>query len=66
MGPTRQKVIYHLRQPEAHGLVGAAGNRRWGGLTERLLVATAASHLVSPAALGPAAGAGSRAGPSGF
>jgi hypothetical protein len=30
-----------------------AGERRWGGPTERLLVATAASYLVSPGALGP-------------
>ena len=27
--------------------------RLWGGLTERLMVATAASYVVSPAALGP-------------
>ena len=27
----------------------------WGGLTERLLVATAASYVVSPPALGPVA-----------
>jgi hypothetical protein len=32
--------------------VEPAGERRWGGLTERLLVATAASYLVSPSALG--------------
>ncbi len=29
--------------------------RKWGGLTERLLVATAASYVVSPSALGPVA-----------
>jgi hypothetical protein len=29
--------------------------RRWGGLTERLLVATAASYVVDPSALGPVA-----------
>jgi hypothetical protein len=29
--------------------------RKWGGLTERRLVATAASYLVSPSALGPVA-----------
>jgi hypothetical protein len=41
---------------EAHGLVRIAEERRWGGLTERLLVATAASYVVSPSALGtPAA-----------
>lgn len=48
----RQKVNYHLRALEAHGLVEVAGERKHGGLTERLLVATAASYVVSPAALG--------------
>ena len=52
VGLARQKVNYHLRTLEAHGLVERAGERRWGGLTERMLVATAASYLVSPAALG--------------
>ena len=55
LGLARQKVNYHLRTLEAHGLVRAAGERRWGGLTERLLVATAASYVVSPGALGEAA-----------
>ena len=32
-----------------------AEERKWGGLTERLLVATAASYVVSPGALGPVA-----------
>lgn len=54
VGIPRQKVNYHLRALEAHGLVKEAGTRRWGGLTERLLVASAASYLVSPGALGPA------------
>jgi hypothetical protein len=35
--------------------VRVAEQRRWGGLTERLLVATAASYVVSPGALGDAA-----------
>ena len=39
----------------AHGLVRLAEERKWGGLTERLLVATAASYVVSPRALGPVA-----------
>jgi DNA-binding transcriptional ArsR family regulator len=51
----RQKVNYHLRTLESHGLVEVAEERRWGGLTERLLVATAASYVVSPGALGNAA-----------
>jgi DNA-binding transcriptional ArsR family regulator len=55
VGLGRQKVNYHLRALEAHGLVQLAEERRWGGLTERLLVATAASYVVSPSALGPVA-----------
>jgi DNA-binding transcriptional ArsR family regulator len=51
----RQKVNYHLRTLEKHGLVRVAGKKRWGGLTERRLVATASSYVVSPAALGPVA-----------
>src|SRR5436305_12075634 len=56
VGLTRQKVNYHLNTLEAHGLVRLARQRKWGGLTERLLVATAASYVVSPGALGPVAG----------
>jgi predicted ArsR family transcriptional regulator len=55
VGLARQKVNYHLRQLEAHGLVEVAGTRAWGGLTERLMVATAAGYVVSPEALGAAA-----------
>jgi DNA-binding transcriptional ArsR family regulator len=55
VGLARQKVNYHLRALEAHGLVRLADKRKWGGLTERLLVATAASYVVSPSALGPIA-----------
>src|SRR6266581_6898872 len=55
VGLARQKVNYHLRALESHGLVQLAQKRKWGGLTERLLVATAASYVVSPNALGPVA-----------
>jgi DNA-binding transcriptional ArsR family regulator len=55
LGLPRQKVNYHLRSLEAHGLVRMAEERHWGGLTERRLVASAASYVVSPGALGPAA-----------
>lgn len=55
VGLARQKVNYHLKALEAHGLVRLAEERKWGGLTERLLVATAASYVVSPSALGPIA-----------
>src|ERR1051325_2052721 len=55
LGLPRQKVNYHLRTLESHGLIRVASRRRWGGLTERRLVATASSYVVSPAALGPVA-----------
>jgi DNA-binding transcriptional ArsR family regulator len=55
LGMARQKVNYHLRTLEAHQLVREAETRRWGGLKERLLLASAASYIVSPDALGPAA-----------
>jgi DNA-binding transcriptional ArsR family regulator len=52
IGIPRQKINYHLRALEAHGLVELAAERRHGGITERVLRATAASYMVSPAALG--------------
>ena len=55
LGIARQKINYHLRALEAHDLVHVADTRQWGGLTERRLVATAASYVVSPGALGPVA-----------
>lgn len=55
VGLARQKVNYHLRTLEAHGLVREAETRRWGGIVERRMVATAGSYLVCPTALGPAA-----------
>ena len=55
VGLARQKVNYHLHALEAHRLVRLAQERKWGGLTERLLVATASSYVVSPSALGPVA-----------
>jgi DNA-binding transcriptional ArsR family regulator len=55
VGLARQKINYHLRALEAHGLVRLAQVRKWGGLTERLMVATATSYVVSPEALGPVA-----------
>jgi DNA-binding transcriptional ArsR family regulator len=55
VGLARQKVNYHLRALEDRKLVERVASRSWGGLTERLMVATAASYVVSPAALGPIA-----------
>ena len=60
LGLPRQKVNYHLRTLEAHDLVREAEIRRWGGIKERLLVASAGAYLVSPEALGPAAAEPSR------
>lgn len=51
----RQKVNYHLRELEKLGLVNAAEERQWGGLTERLVIAEASTFVISPAALGPVA-----------
>lgn len=55
LGITRQKINYHLRSLEDHGLVRISEERLWGGLTERVMVASAASYMVSPTALGPVA-----------
>ena len=51
VGIARQKVNYHLRALETHGLVELAEERRRGGIVERLMRATAASYVVSPAAV---------------
>ena len=57
VGLARQKVNYHLRTLEAHGLVELAEIRMRGGISERMLRATAATYVVSPAAI---AGNGAR------
>jgi DNA-binding transcriptional ArsR family regulator len=54
-GLPRQKVNYHLRALERHGLVELVEERRKGNVTERLLQATAGSYVISPAALAAAA-----------
>jgi DNA-binding transcriptional ArsR family regulator len=51
VGLTRQKVNYHLRTLEQHGLIELVEERRKGNMTERLLQATASSYVISPAAL---------------
>jgi DNA-binding transcriptional ArsR family regulator len=51
VGLTRQKVNYHLRTLEEHGLVELVEERRKGNMTERVMRATAASYVISPAAL---------------
>lgn len=51
VGLARQKVNYHLRTLERHGLVELVEERRKGNVTERVLQATAASYVISPTAL---------------
>jgi DNA-binding transcriptional ArsR family regulator len=51
VGLPRQKVNYHLRTLEQHGLVELAEERRKGNMTERIMRATAASYVISPTAL---------------
>ncbi|MDX3130528.1 helix-turn-helix domain-containing protein [Streptomyces europaeiscabiei] len=51
VGLPRQKVNYHIKALERHGLVELAGERRKGNVTERLMRATAASYVISPLAL---------------
>jgi DNA-binding transcriptional ArsR family regulator len=52
LGESRQKVNYHVRSLEQHGLVRLAEQRPRRGLTERVMVASARSYVLSPAALG--------------
>ena len=51
VGLPRQQVNYHLRTLERHGLVELVEERRRGNMTERVMPATAASYVISPAAL---------------
>jgi DNA-binding transcriptional ArsR family regulator len=52
IGLPRQKVNYHLRTLERHGLIELVEERRKGNVTERIVQATAASYVISPDALG--------------
>jgi DNA-binding transcriptional ArsR family regulator len=61
VGLSRQKVNYHLRSLEGHGLVELVEERRRGNCTERVLQATSASYVISPAALAAVAPDPSRA-----
>jgi DNA-binding transcriptional ArsR family regulator len=51
LGLPRQKVNYHLRTLERHGLVELREERRKGNMTERVMQATAASYVISPEVL---------------
>lgn len=55
IGETRQKVNYHLRTLEERGLVQFVEERPRRGLTERVVVASARSYVMSSAVLGDAA-----------
>ncbi|MEU8227870.1 helix-turn-helix domain-containing protein [Kribbella sp. NPDC048915] len=51
IGMPRQKVNYHLRALEKHGLIQLVEERRRGNMTEVIYQATAASYLISPETL---------------
>ena len=55
VGSTRQKVNYHLKALEAHGLVELAEERAWGGITERFVRRSARHLVVAPDVIGRAA-----------
>ena len=52
LGVPRQKINYHLRELERHGLIELVTERRRGNMTERVMRATAQSFVISPSALG--------------
>jgi DNA-binding transcriptional ArsR family regulator len=55
LGLARQKVNYHVKTLEHHGLVELVEERRKGNMTERVMRASAAAYVISPAALGAVA-----------
>jgi DNA-binding transcriptional ArsR family regulator len=55
LGLPRQQVNYHLRTLERHNLIHMVEERRKRGLTERVMVATARTYVLSPATLGESA-----------
>jgi DNA-binding transcriptional ArsR family regulator len=61
VGLPRQKVNYHLRSLESHGLIALVEERRKGNCTERVMQASSRSYVISPAALAPVAPDPSRA-----
>lgn len=52
LGESRQKVNYHLRALEEHGLILLVEEVPRRGLTERVMVASAREYVVSPDILG--------------
>jgi DNA-binding transcriptional ArsR family regulator len=51
LGLPRQKINYHLKELERHGLVELVEERRKGNVTERVYGATALSYVISPTTL---------------
>jgi DNA-binding transcriptional ArsR family regulator len=51
VGLARQKVNYHLRELERHGLIELVEERKKGNVTERVMRATARSYVISPVVL---------------
>ena len=60
LGLARQKVNYHVRLLEEHGLIELVEQRPRRGLTERVVQATARSYVNSPVSLGECAADPSR------
>lgn len=57
LGESRQKVNYHMRTLEQHGLIRLVEEVPRRGLTERVMVASAREYLVDPDILGAGASA---------
>ncbi len=51
LGLARQKVNYHVKTLEQHGLVELVQERRAGNMTERVVQASAVAYVISPTAL---------------
>ncbi|HQY31593.1 MAG TPA: helix-turn-helix domain-containing protein [Thermomicrobiales bacterium] len=51
IGSTRQKVNYHLKTLEEHGLVEPVDTRTWGGISERFLRRAARHFVIAPGLL---------------
>jgi DNA-binding transcriptional ArsR family regulator len=52
LGLPRQRLGYHIRELERHGLIEQVEERKRGNCVERVIQATARRFIISPAALG--------------
>jgi DNA-binding transcriptional ArsR family regulator len=52
LGLPRQRLRYHVKELERHGLIEHVEDRRKGNCVERLMQATARRYLISPEAVG--------------